>query len=113
MNNFDWAKELASAVTVCDKDGIIVYMNDKSVRQFESDGGAALLGKNLYDCHPPAASEKISQMIQSGSSNTYTIEKNGLKKIIRQEPWFEDGRVMGMVEFSFVLPADMPHFVRK
>ena len=26
----DWAKEMNCAVTVCDKDGVIIYMNDKA-----------------------------------------------------------------------------------
>ena len=26
----DWAKEMNCAVTVCDKEGVIIYMNDKA-----------------------------------------------------------------------------------
>ena len=30
----DWAKEMNCAVTVCDKDGVILYMNDKAKETF-------------------------------------------------------------------------------
>ena len=28
----DWAKELNCSITVCDKDGVIIYQNDPAVR---------------------------------------------------------------------------------
>ena len=31
----DWAKELNCSITVCDKDGVIIYQNDPAVRQYE------------------------------------------------------------------------------
>jgi len=36
---FAWVQEFPGAVTVCDRDGIILAMNDKSARTFEKDGG--------------------------------------------------------------------------
>ena len=52
-------------------------------------------------------------MLAEGTTNTYTVEKNGVKKLIHQTPWRdEEGKIAGLVEFSTVLPADMPHYVR-
>ena len=51
-------------------------------------------------------------MPATGDTNTYSISKNGLKKIIHQTPWRRDGKIAGLVEFSIVLPADMPHYDR-
>lgn len=113
MLESEWGRELNSAITVCDMDGTIVYMNDKSISQFASDGGALLIGKNLFDCHPAAARAKIEELLKNRTANTYTIEKNGMKKIIRQEPWYINGEIAGLVEFSFVLPEVIPHFVRE
>lgn len=45
----DWAKELNCSITVCDKDGVIIYQNDPAVRQYEKHG--SLIGKNLFGCH--------------------------------------------------------------
>jgi hypothetical protein len=48
----------------------------------------------------------------TGDSNSYTIEKKGVKKLIHQMPWHENGELAGLVEFSLVIPQVMPHFVR-
>jgi transcriptional regulator with PAS, ATPase and Fis domain len=100
------------AVTISDNDGIILYMNRKAEVTFEKEGGRSLIGTNMFECHSPASQKKIREMLTNGTSNTYTIEKKGQKKLIHQAPWFEDGKVAGLVELSIVLPAEMPHFIR-
>jgi len=107
-----WIDGMDVAITVSDRDGTIVYMNAQAARTFAADGGKALLGKKLWDCHPEAASEKIRRLMTAGDSNSYTIEKNGVKKLIRQTPWLENGELAGLVEFSLVIPPVLPHFVR-
>ena len=37
---------------------------------------------------------------------------NGLKKMIYQSAWKENGEVAGFVEISMVIPEDMPHYVK-
>lgn len=32
MENYEWSKEMNCAVTVCDAEGIIIYMNDKRAK---------------------------------------------------------------------------------
>ena len=107
---FNWAKELDCAVTVCDCDGVVVYRNQKSAKTFEKYG--ELLGKNLRECHGDKSWSMIQGMLSSGDSNSYTIEKGGVRKLIHQTPWREDGVVNGLVEFSIELPGEMPHFKR-
>ena len=75
MNEAAWVKEFPASITVCDAAGTILAMNDRSARTFAADGGAGLIGKNLYDCHPGLAREKVSALLASGSPNCYTIEK--------------------------------------
>jgi len=108
----EWIKEFPAAITVCDKAGIITEMNDKAIATFAADGGAELIGKNLYDYHPEHCNVIIRRMLDTGQPHSYTIEKNGIKKLIHQQPWFKDGEVAGLVEISIALPADMPHYVR-
>ena len=110
MNYFN---EINAAVTICDTEGTIIYMNDRSAKVFESDGGRDLVGKSLFDCHPEPALTKVKELLSNGSTNIYTIEKNGVKKIIYQSPWLKEKRIGGMVEMSIELPDEMPHFVRK
>ena len=111
MENYEWAKGMNCAVTVCDADGIIIYMNDKSRETYKKHGD--LIGKNLYDCHNKRSREIIRHMLATGGSNVYTIEKHGVHKVIYQTAWKKaDGTVGGIVEISMVTPADMPHYVR-
>ena len=112
MNELDWVKEFPAAVTVCDPDGIILEMNDKSVKTFEKDGGLALIGRNIFDCHPDPARGKLERLMDAVQTNVYTIEKNGIKKLIYQSPWFQDGSYAGFVELSLEIPFEMPHFIR-
>ena len=110
MSDLSWAEELSCAVTVCDREANVIYQNSKARKTFEKYGD--LIGKNLKNCHGEKSWQKISDMLLSGCSNTYTIEKGGVKKLIHQTPWFENGTIMGLVEFSFEIPEEMPHFIR-
>ena len=58
----EWVKELKMAITVCNKDGIIVYMNDQSEKTFQKPDSPAILGSNLFDCHPEKAQSKIREL---------------------------------------------------
>jgi transcriptional regulator with PAS, ATPase and Fis domain len=112
MSEHEWIKEFPAAVTVCDPQGIVLDMNDRSARTFEKDGGYALIGKCLLDCHPEQARLKLEAMLAAHEKNVYTIEKNGVKKLIYQSPWFKNGQYAGFVEISLEIPFEMPHFVR-
>lgn len=107
-----WMNTLPASITVCDLEGKILYMNDASQSTFSKDGGGQLLGKSLFDCHSPLSVQKITEMLQSGDVNVYTVQKKGIKKLIYQAPWLEDGKVAGLVELSIVLPESMPHHNR-
>ena len=106
----DWAKEMNCAVTVCDTEGVILYMNDKAKATFAKPGD--LIGKNLMGCHSDRSKEIIRHLLETGGSNAYTIAKEGLRKMIYQTAWRIDGTVAGLVEISMVIPTDMPHYVR-
>lgn len=71
-----------------------------------------LIGKNLYECHSEKSKEIIRHLLATGGSNAYTIEKQGVHKVIYQTAWKKDGKVAGIVEISMITPADMPHYVR-
>lgn len=107
-----WLDGIQAAVTVSDRSGVIVYMNEKSGQVFKDQGGRDLVGKNLYDCHPPKANEMVKKMMEEAATNVYTIEKNGAKKLIYQTPWMEGGECKGLVEISIPIPFEMPHFAR-
>jgi len=87
-------------------------MNAKAASTFASDGGVALIGTDVLACHPEPSRTKLMGMLEKGLSNKYTIEKNGVKKIIIQTPWYREGVFAGLVEVSVEIPEEMPHFVR-
>lgn len=106
----DWARTLPIAITVTDEQACIIYMNHKSETTFSNYGD--LIGKSLMDCHNPNSAEIIRRLLREGGTNLYTIEKNGVKKLIWQGAWHRNEHVAGLVEISIVLPPDMPHFIR-
>ncbi len=111
--DIDWTDEFNGAVTICDRAGIIVYMNLFSIKQFEKYGGEKLMGTNLLDCHPEPSKTKLKKMLEVPVGNMYTTEKNGVKKIILQTPWMSKGEFSGVVEISFKVDENIPHFIRK
>jgi len=110
INDTQWAEEINAAVTVCDTDGIILYMNKRARETYANHGD--LIGHNLFDCHPERAAAMIRHMLATGQSNAYTISKQGQRKMIYQSPWRRDGKICGMMEISMVIPEQMPHYVR-
>lgn len=108
----NWTDGFDGAITVCDREGIIVYMNDFSIKQFEKYGGEKLMGTNLLHCHPEPSKTQLKKMLEAPIENMYTTEKNGIKKIIRQTPWMLNGEFVGVVEISFVLDNEMPNHLR-
>jgi transcriptional regulator with PAS, ATPase and Fis domain len=109
----EWMHSLDAAITICDKKGIIVYMNRKSVEVFAKEGGKKLIGTSLMTCHPEEARKILEEMLKTEKENIYSIEQNGIKKLIVQKPIYEHGNFDGIMELSIFLPTDLPHFKRK
>ena len=113
----DYFKGINIAVTVSDKDGNVIYQNDSSI---DVNGDAR--GRNLEQCHNPRSWQMICHMLEANVSNVYTISKKGKKKLIYQTPWYEENgerrtengeqKPAGLVEFSIILPEEMPHYDR-
>lgn len=104
-------KELPFAVTICDNEAKIIYMNDLSIKTFQKTE-ESLTGKSLFDCHGNQSADKIRFLLETAQSNTYTIEKNGVKKIIHQCAWYKEGKMAGLAEISIVIPTEIPNFIR-
>ena len=112
--NFDtiqcpWGDHLKTcAITVCDCAGVALYQNHRSI---EVNGDVR--GQSMIPCHSERSRQIIERLLQNGENNAYTIEKRGLRKLIYQTPWYADGAVAGLVEFSLEIPVEMPHYVRQ
>jgi transcriptional regulator with PAS, ATPase and Fis domain len=112
MPDDKWTDHVAIAITVTDADGIITEMNPASIATFAADGGASLIGSDVFECHPEPARTKLAAMFKTRESNHYTIQKKGQKKIIHQLPLSKDGAFCGYVEISIPIPDHLPHFNR-
>lgn len=108
----DFLGAIDGAITVCDADLNLLYMNEKSKATFGGPGGAPAVGDNLAGCHNPASVEKMRAILAGGRPNVYTISKGGVRKLIWQAPWTRDGAIAGLVEISLPLPTSMPHYDR-
>ena len=104
-------EELPIAITISDTKGNILDMNQRSADV--NSHGQKIIGRNLFDCHPPRAAEILRGLYDQQKKNVYTIEKNGVRKLIYQTPWYDNGEFAGLIEFSMEIPSEMPHYVRQ
>ncbi len=108
-----WLDEDEAAITICDLHGIILYMNGRSKKAFTKyDDSGVTIGSSLIECDPEPSRSKLISMLKTPQTNVYTIEKNGIRKMIRQSPWYKDGVFSGVTEVSFEIPWEMAHHVR-
>lgn len=104
---FPWADELDCAVTVCDTEGIVLFQNSRSLAV---NGNVS--GRSLIPCHNDRSRGIIARLLAEGGKNVYTIQKQGVRKLIYQTVWRREGVIGGLVEFSLEIPEEMPHYVR-
>ena len=104
-----WGDSLKTcAITVADREGVVLYQNERSVAV-----NGDVRGRSMLPCHSERSRAIIDRLITNGENNAYTISKRGLRKLIYQAPWYDAGEVAGLVEFSLEIPEDMPHYVRE
>ena len=108
MNEIDFYKGINVSITICDNEGTVIYQNEKSAATFGDKTGQSML-----PCHQQRSQEIIHRLLNEGDTNAYTIEKKGVRKMIYQTPWYNDGVIGGLIEFSIVLPETRPHYVRE
>ncbi len=108
----NWADHIPHPLTICDKEGVILYMNSKSIESFKKDGGEGLIGTNLMDCHPEPSKSRLKEMLKNKNGQTYTSEKQGRKTLIHQFPWFESDEYKGFMELSIKLPKELKNIKR-
>ena len=103
-----WGDTLTTcAITVADLEGIVIYQNERSVVV-----NGDVRGRSMIPCHSERSRQIIARLIEQKENNVYTIQKGALRKMIYQTPWYKEGEVAGLVEFSLEIPETMPHYVR-
>ncbi len=51
------------AVVICNLENEIIYMNPAAISRYGKRGGAALVGKNLFDCHNAQSKERMKEVL--------------------------------------------------
>lgn len=51
-------------VVVCDTSHKIIYMNPTAIARYSKRGGAALIGRSLFDCHNEDSNNKIKAVLE-------------------------------------------------
>ena len=108
----NWSEYLPLPLTICDAEGTIIYMNPASIESFKKDGGENLIGSNLLDCHPEPSKTQLRKMLTNKTGHTYSVEKNGKKKLIHEVPWYNNGEFAGLMELSIKLPEDLKEIMK-
>ena len=52
-----------SAVVLCDLEHTVVYMNPAAGKRYAKQGGMALVGRSLMDCHTPKSRMMIEKVV--------------------------------------------------
>ncbi|MCE1252187.1 MAG: hypothetical protein LWX83_01425 [Anaerolineae bacterium] len=106
MNGY-WADSFPAEIIVCDPDGIILEMNAHAIKQYQNQGGAALVGQNVFNHHPPEVRAQIKSIVTRRQLVVYTTEKQGLRTMVSISPWFQDNKYAGFTLLTLPLPEKM------
>ncbi len=101
-----WIEEFPGLISVCDKDGKILVMNQKIVSLFPDRDGKAFIGTNLLDCHGQASGAQVRKLLAEQKMDIYIAEENDCQELVIHAPWYKDGEFAGLVEIA--VPVDLP-----
>ena len=107
-----WAYTFPAEIIVCDDEGIILEMNETAIRQYRKEGGAAMIGSNVFDHHPEPARKQAQEMSTNQKYTQYTTEKNGLKRLVCIAPWYQNKQYAGFTLLTLDLSDNMANIVK-
>lgn len=111
-----WAASFPAEIIVCDAQGVILEMSDHAIELYRREGGAAMIGRNLYDHHQEPARSQVRSVVKNRVSRLktvmYTTGKGGESKLVCIAPWQQQGEYAGFVLVTLDLPEKLPH-IRK
>ena len=111
MNSL-WYDTFPAEIIVCDPDGIIREMNETAIRLYQEQGGAAMIGSNVFDHHEEPARGQVKAVVAQRKLFIYTTEKDNKKKLVCISPWYQQDEYAGFVLLVLDLPAIMPNIVK-
>lgn len=108
----EWIATYPAEIMVCDADGTILEMSDISIQIYEKEGGANMIGRNVFDHHVEPAKSQMMNVVKQKRHVMYTAEKSGLKKLVSIAPWYREREYAGFALIVFDLPEKLPNIVK-
>ncbi len=108
----EWVASYPAEIMVCDRNGIILEMSDLAIKLYEQEGGAKMIGRNVFDHHQEPARSQMMSVVNRKQHVMYTTEKAGCKKLVSIAPWYREGRYAGFALIVLDLPAALPNIVK-
>jgi PAS domain-containing protein len=107
-----WVASFPAEIIVCDADGTIIEMNDVAIDLYQSQGGAGMIGRNVFDHHSEPSRSQVQTLVAQRKPVIYTTEKGGQKKLVCIAPWLQDHEYAGFALLTLDLPADMQNICK-
>ncbi len=108
----EWAHSFPAEIIVCEPDGMILEMNQKAIDLYQKEGGAALVGKNVFDHHQEPSRTIVKRLVSQRETSIYTTENGGEKKLVCIAPWFIEAKYSGFVLMVLDLPAQIHKIIK-
>lgn len=108
----EWIVTYPAEIMVCDQDGIILEMSNVSIQIYEKEGGAEMVGQNVFDHHVEPSKSQMMNVVKQKRHVIYTAERDGLKKLVSIAPWYRDGEYAGFALIVLDLPEKLPNIVK-
>jgi hypothetical protein len=108
----EWIATYPAEIMVCDQDGIILEMSDVSIQIYAKEGGAKMIGRNVFDHHMEPAKSQMMNVVRQKRHVMYTAEKGGLKKLVSIAPWYREAEYAGFALIVLDLPMIIPNIVK-
>jgi transcriptional regulator with PAS, ATPase and Fis domain len=108
----EWIATYPAEIMVCDQEGTILEMSDASIQIYEKEGGAEMIGRNVFDHHLEPAKSQMRNVVKQKRHVMYTAEKGGSKKLVSVAPWYKDDQYAGFALIVLDLPEKIPNIVK-
>ena len=107
-----WADSFPAEIMVCDPQGVILGMNETAIQIYAAVGGAALIGRNVFDHHDEPSRSQVRALVGERRTRMYTTQKAGQKKLVIIAPWDEAGAYAGFILQVLDLPENLPNIIK-
>ena len=108
----EWVQTYPAEIMVCNAEGVILEMSDTAIKIYEKEGGAALIGRNVFDHHDAISRKQIKSVVDQRKHVIYSTEKGGNKKLVSIAPWYHEGEYAGFALIVLDIPENIPNIYK-